>query len=102
MLKNFRKRISYSLVKKINRKIESEKEKEDLKSSMCLISLMGLVGWTLMVPLILALFVGHWLMEVFNDNYLIMISCIFLGIVVGFMNTFKEINKYYKSIGRKE
>lgn len=100
MLKNFRKRISYGLVKKINRKIENKKEKKELKSSMCLINLMGLVGWTLMVPIFLAMFIGNWLTEKFN-NPMFMVGFIFLGIFAGFANIFKEVNKYYKSIEGK-
>lgn len=95
MFDNFRKKLSYGLVKKINRKIEKEAEEDVMQSPLCFVSLMGMVGWTFIVPILLALFIGGWLTKYF-DNPIIMISFIFAGVVVGFMNTFKEINKLLK------
>jgi len=60
---------------------------------LCFINLMGMVGWTFIVPILLALIIGQWLTKVFSMSPIWIISFIFIGVTVGFINMFKEINK---------
>ena len=66
-------------LKKLDRK-----EKKDIVYGLMLVTQVGI---SMMVPIILCLFIGKWIMK-YVDNPLVVLFAVLFGIIVGFRNVY--------------
>jgi len=67
--------------------------KEGERSLWQNLSMIGALGWLIVVPTLLGVFVGRWLDNLFNTGIFYSGTLIFLGITLGCYLAWRRINK---------
>ena len=80
-------------LKKLDRK-----EKKDIVYGLMLVTQVGI---SMMVPIILCLFIGKWIMK-YVDNPLVVLFAVLFGIIVGFRNVYVLVMSTYSKDKEKE
>lgn len=67
--------------------------REGERSLWANLSMVGAVGWLIVVPTLLGVFLGHWLDKRFETGILFSAALIFLGVCLGSYLAWKRINE---------
>ena len=57
------------------------------------IGMLGIIGWSITVPLLLGIALGKWLETVFPGKYSFTLMFMFAGLVIGCVNAWKWVSK---------
>ncbi len=57
------------------------------------LGLFGVVGWSVVIPLLIGVFVGMWMDDRFKTGYVWSLGLLLLGLVVGCVNAWRIITK---------
>ena len=77
---------------------ENDKDKRELLKSL---SLIGSIGWTMAMTIVLGTMLGLWLDNTYPDTKpLFLILGLIFGVAGGFWHTYSTINKYLDQIDK--
>ncbi|MCT4552236.1 MAG: hypothetical protein N4A44_01065 [Alphaproteobacteria bacterium] len=93
-MKKKEKRLRAVIKDKINSKSRKKRPVGDLHEY----NILGEIGFGLALPIVIALFIGHYYSCKHNDNY--MLTSILIGLGVGLINTFIITRKELKQIDK--
>lgn len=86
-----RKDFEHQVRQKSQRKLQAKQEGD--RSLWLGIGVFGIVGWSVMVPTLLGIFLGIWLDRRFPSPYSWTLTGLFLGIVLGCWNAWSWIQR---------
>lgn len=66
------------------------------------VGLFGVVGWSVMVPVIIGIVIGTWLDRRLNDQVSWTITFLLIGVVLGCLNAWFWVSQERKQIERGE
>lgn len=75
------------------RRREEQWEKEGERSIWQNLSMIGALGWLIVVPMLLGAFLGRWLDDLFETGVFFSGSLIFLGACLGGIMIWKRMNE---------
>ncbi len=77
------------------RKQEPEKDNQDdkSKSEWARVWQLASLGWVIVISILVGLVIGLVLDEFFHTKPIMMIACVFMGAISGFITFFREVNK---------
>lgn len=75
-----------------------KKEKNNIVYGLMLVTQVGI---TMMVPIVLCLLIGKWIMKYVN-NPLVVLFAVLFGIIVGFRNVYVLVMSTYRKDKEKE
>jgi len=57
------------------------------------LGLFGVVGWSVIIPLLIGVFVGMWMDKRFDTGYVWSLGLLLLGLVIGCVNAWRIVTK---------
>ena len=81
----------HETVKRAERQIQIAEEDKERSVGQNL-ALIGSIGWLIMVPTVLGIFIGRWLDEWAESGIFWTGGCIIIGVSVGSMLAWKRLN----------
>lgn len=95
-----RNRIDRSLSSKVALKI---KAKNNPNSDLWFgLGMMGLIGWSVVVPTLLGAALGSWLDSLYRMDISWTLTLLFLGLVVGCLNAWHWVGKEHSEMGQEQ
>jgi len=85
---------------KENRKLKSQRSGK--KSAWFGLGMIGLIGWSVVIPTLVGTGVGYWLDKEFADKYSWTMMLMFAGLVVGCLNAWFWLKKENKEIQKEQ
>lgn len=79
--------------KDASKKIKSKDEKKDIMFGL---GFFGIVGWSIAIPTLLAIYLGTYLDKKFPSNFSWTVTLLFLGVIVGSFNTWRWLDENRK------
>jgi ATP synthase protein I len=95
------KKMSRSIGKKAERKMEARKHKDE-ESIWFGLGMFGLVGWAVSIPTVIGIAVGVWLDSRYPGPVSWTLILLFLGIVLGCVNAWYWVSKERDRIQKKD
>jgi ATP synthase protein I len=94
--KNFAEEYKKNFMKKIEEKeeLKLKGEKEKKSGSSGNIRILGTVGWSVVVPLILGTALGSWIDKTFPTKYSFTLMLMIGGLFLGCWNAWYRVKKY--------
>jgi ATP synthase protein I len=86
--KNFMKNIN----EKLEQKIKGENEKKSKSSGN--LRILGTVGWSVVIPLLIGTALGLWIDKTFPSKYSFALMLMITGLCLGCWNAWYRIKKY--------
>lgn len=84
-----------SAVRFKKRRLKSKKESRDAGVASA-IALFGMVGWSIVVPLVLFIIIGQFFVKKFGMDTSVLLNFILFGFLIGIYNTIREFRKSVK------
>ena len=88
---------------KIDREIDKKEQAAKAGSeTIYWIGVMGIVGWSVTLPLVAGIFLGKWIDEIFPGRYSFTLMLMFSGLVLGCWNAWYWVKKVSRNRKTKE
>ena len=93
--------------KEFQTKIESEIDKKEHakkagSEALYWIGMMGIVGWSVTIPLLAGIFLGRWIDEKFPGQYSFTLMLMFAGLALGCWNAWYWVQKAIRNKKEKD
>ena len=99
MPENSRKNFSDEIGVKALRKIKARQSKQSVWFGL---GMMGLVGWSIVVPTLIGAALGWWIDERYPNKHAWTLSLLIAGLMIGCWNAWQWICKEDKEINNEE
>jgi len=83
-----------SVVKFKTRRVKNKEENQKAGIATA-VSMFGLIGWSISVPVILSILIGNFVVKKFDGDTSWLINFIVFGFAIGIYNSYKEIKKTF-------
>lgn len=83
----------HKIPRKVDRKIKAKRETKTLWFGL---SMFGMVGWAVTVPILISIAIGTWIEQHFPSPYSWTLMFLFIGVVAGCFNAWYWISKESK------
>jgi len=81
------------IAKKIKRRIRAKQQSKNLWFGL---TMFGMVGWSVVIPILISIAIGIWIDKTFPSQYSWTLMCMFIGVVLGCFNGWYWISKEAK------
>ena len=78
---------------KRRRERHEEHEREGNSSFWQSVGVMGTIGWTVSIPMVLGVFLGRWIDSRLDSDQIFTIFCLLVGLIMGCLTAWRIISE---------